>query len=68
MLPPNKIILPCGNAAELHPNISATYICNYCHNVVGSSDEPTACKAKREKAEPFKNDYWMNIHDNENDR
>ena len=44
---------------------SKEYICNYCHSVVGSADEPPNCKAMREKAEPYKNDYWMNINDHE---
>ena len=31
--------------------------------VVGSTDEPEACRRKREEAQPYKNDYWMNIND-----
>jgi hypothetical protein len=60
----SKIILPCGNMGVLYTG-SKEYICNYCHSVVGSADEPPNCKAMREKAEPYKNDYWMNINDHE---
>jgi hypothetical protein len=59
---PKKLILPCGNTALLHERENQ-YYCNYCQFVVGSSEEPSACKRKREEAEPIKNDYWMNIHD-----
>ena len=59
---PKKLILPCGNTALLHERENQ-YYCNYCQFVVGSSEEPLACKRKREEAEPIKNDYWMNIHD-----
>lgn len=31
--------------------------------MIGSTDEPEACKRKREEAQPLKNDYWMNIND-----
>jgi hypothetical protein len=31
--------------------------------MIGSNGEPELCKTKREQAEPFKNDYWMNIND-----
>lgn len=58
----NKIILPCGNTALLDQR-SNQYTCNYCWMVVGSTDEPDACKRKREEAQPYKNDYWMNIND-----
>ena len=67
MLPPSKIILPCGNAG-IYFDREKVYICNYCNSVIGSEDEPTNCKNMREKAEPYKNDYWMNINDNETDR
>ncbi len=56
-----RIILPCGNTAILDSKDN-TYRCNYCTNVIGSSDEPSDCKRKREEAEPFKNDYWMDIN------
>ena len=59
---PRRLILPCGNAALLNPGEN-NYTCNYCNNVVGSTDEPSACKQKREQAEPIKNDYWMDIND-----
>jgi hypothetical protein len=59
---PKKLILPCGNTALLHDRENL-YYCNYCQFVVGSSEEPSDCKRKREEAEPIKNDYWMNIHD-----
>lgn len=59
---PNKIILPCGNAALLNEKENR-YYCNYCNNMIGSTDEPEACKRKREEAQPLKNDYWMNIND-----
>ncbi len=59
---PKRIILPCGNAAVLDDRTN-TYFCNFCYEIVGSNTEPSGCKAKREQAEPFKNDYWMNIND-----
>lgn len=67
MLPPSRVILPCGNAAVVEPN-GYTYRCNYCYEIVGSAEEPLECKQKREQAEPFKNDYWMNINDDETER
>lgn len=57
-----RIILPCGNAAELDSR-TREYTCNYCRNVIGSKDEPSHCKTKREEAQPYKNDYWMDIND-----
>jgi len=59
---PSKLILPCGNTALLH-DIEQVYYCNYCDHIIGSIDEPSECKRKREEAEPIKNDYWMNIND-----
>lgn len=59
---PKRLILPCGNTALLHDRENR-YYCNFCYEVIGSADEPTNCKTKREQAEPFKNDYWMNIND-----
>lgn len=59
---PKRIILPCGNAAVLSERENA-YRCNYCYEMIGSNDEPSNCKTQREQAEPFKNDYWMNIND-----
>jgi hypothetical protein len=59
---PKRIILPCGNAAILLNDKVAQYTCNYCDEIVGSNAEPEACKKKRENAEPFKNDYWMDIN------
>jgi hypothetical protein len=59
---PKKLILPCGNTALLHDRENQ-YYCNYCHFVIGSTEEPSDCKRKREEAEPIKNDYWMNIND-----
>lgn len=59
---PNKIILPCGNVGILDKTTN-TYLCNYCWYVVGSKDEPSDCRKKREDTEPYKNDYWMNIND-----
>ena len=59
---PRRIILPCGNAAILDER-NNNYRCNFCYEVIGSEDEPLNCKTKREQAEPFKNDYWMNIND-----
>ena len=56
-----RIILPCGNTAILDERAN-NYRCNFCHYIIGSSDEPEACKRKREDAEPFKNDYWMDIN------
>jgi hypothetical protein len=64
---PRRLILPCGNTAVLH-EIENRYYCNFCNYIIGSSDEPEACKRKREDAEPFKNDYWMNINDDEQHR
>ncbi len=61
---PNKIILPCGNTA-LFDKINNHYMCNYCWMVIGSNDEPEPCKRKRDEAQPYKNDYWMNINDDE---
>ena len=59
---PRRIILPCGNAAVLDDRDN-TYYCNFCNYTVGSKDEPLDCKTKREQAEPYKNDYWMDIND-----
>lgn len=59
---PRRIILPCGNAAVLDEREN-NYRCNFCNEIIGSADEPSNCKTKREQAEPFKNDYWMNIND-----
>lgn len=59
---PNKMFLPCGNIATLNPD-KYSYTCDYCRNVVGSTDEPISCKQKREDTQPYKNDYWMNIND-----
>lgn len=64
---PERMILPCGNAGVLNPD-KYSYTCNYCHQVIGSPDEPTTCKQKREGTEPYKNDYWMNINDDEHSR
>lgn len=58
---PNRIILPCGNAALLDAR-NNVYICNYCNEIIGSASEPELCKKKREDAEPYKNDYWMDIN------
>lgn len=62
---PQRIILACGNAAVLDDKNSPIYRCNYCNQIVGSKDEPEACKKKRSEAEPVKPDYWMDI---ENDK
>jgi len=35
--------------------------------MIGSSDEPEACKRKRDDAQPFKNDYWMDINNDTRD-
>lgn len=58
---PKRIMLPCGNAAILDPK-AGVYTCNYCNEIIGSNKEPSDCKRKREEAEPFKNDYWMDIN------
>lgn len=63
---PRRIILPCGNAAVLDER-EQIYRCNYCTYVIGSNEEPEACKVKREQAEPFKNDYWMDINNGPDD-
>jgi hypothetical protein len=57
---PRRIILACGNAAILDERENV-YRCNFCYEIIGSADEPPNCKTKREQAEPFKNDYWMDI-------
>lgn len=61
---PKRIILPCGNAALLNERENQ-YYCNYCNYVIGSKEEPTECRRKREEAtRPINtNDYWMNIDD-----
>ena len=59
---PNRIILACGNTAILNDRENR-YYCNYCNYMIGSSDEPEACKRKRDDVQPFKNDYWMDIND-----
>ncbi len=59
---PKRIILPCGNSAVLNEREN-NYTCNYCQYIIGSTDEPSDCKRKREESEPYKNDYWMNIND-----
>lgn len=60
---PKRIILPCGNAALLNSKENQ-YYCNYCNFVIGSADEPTECRRKREEAtRPINKDYWMNIND-----
>ena len=58
---PKRIILPCGNAAVLDEREN-NYRCNFCYEIIGSSDEPENCKKKREESEPYKNDYWMDIN------
>lgn len=62
---PKRIMLPCGNAAELDQRTSE-YYCNFCWKVVGSKDESEECKRKREEAQQFKNDYWMDINNDPN--
>lgn len=57
-----KIFMACEHYAVLQKD-GKTYICEYCNQQPGSSDEPLECKQKREGAEPIKNDYWMNIND-----
>ena len=59
---PRRLILPCGNAAMLDDRENV-YRCNFCNYIIGSSEEPSDCKRKREEAEPIKNDYWMDIND-----
>jgi hypothetical protein len=59
---PRRLILPCGNAA-IRDDQEKAYRCNYCNFIIGSSEEPSECKRKREEAEPIKNDYWMDIND-----
>lgn len=61
-----KMQLPCGKIAALNKD-GATYTCLHCKNVVGSKDEPTDCKTKREKAEPLKGDWWMFADEVEDD-
>ena len=61
---PKKIILPCGNVGILNDK-TQEYYCNYCYTVIGSKEEPEPCKRKREDTQPYKNDYWMNINDDE---
>jgi hypothetical protein len=56
--------LPCGKIADLNDDLS--YSCRHCRAVIGSTDEPSDCKSKREKAEPLKGDWWM-FADEEND-
>lgn len=58
----NKIYMPCGHYA-VEQEDGKTYLCDYCHEQPGGPNEPLECKEKREKQEPFKNDYWMNIND-----
>ena len=58
-------MLPCGNTAELNA-MTKEYYCNYCWKVIGSNDENEKCKRQREEAEPFKNDYWMDISNDPN--
>jgi hypothetical protein len=64
---PRRMILPCGNTAILNDQENV-YYCNYCNYIIGSKEEPEACKRKRDDAEPIKNDYWMNINDDEHNR
>lgn len=54
-----RIALPCGHNAELW---NEQWICDHCNIQIGSVDEPADCKEKRENAEPYKNDYWMDIN------
>ena len=62
---PKRLQLPCGNVAELLDKNKALYFCNYCRTIVGSNEEPEQCKRMREDAEPIKNDYWMDIENDE---
>lgn len=54
-----RILLACGNNAE---NFNGRWICEHCNAQIGTTDEPANCKEMREEAEPFKNDYWMDIN------
>lgn len=50
--------LACGKYAELNDD-GMSYTCHHCRAIIGSKDEPSDCKSKREKAEPLKGDWWM---------
>lgn len=60
-----QMTLPCGKVAELNDD-GMTYTCRHCRAIIGSADEPSDCKTKREKAEPVKGDWWL-FADEEND-